>query len=177
MRPSFQAARSALEALGSDLPKLEFVDLLAGFELFTRVGTALPEDTIECVVYEFTRKEGGRIRTYLLTGLATGPCGNKIARCSVLSGWLRTLKTSPKAWLTALRNSVHLRKGYSDTRHQSSLSAKSSTFMPIYGLSYPCAFFEPEIPTTIADVSTSLLGLERPSQKARRRSRRRQREH
>ena len=42
-----QAARAALEALGSDLPKLEFVDLLAGFELFTRVGTALPEATIE----------------------------------------------------------------------------------------------------------------------------------
>jgi len=36
-----------LEALGSDLPRLEFVDLLAGFELFTRVGTALPEATIE----------------------------------------------------------------------------------------------------------------------------------
>jgi hypothetical protein len=55
----FKAARAALEALGSDLPKLEFVDLLAGFELFTRVGTALPEDTIQCVVYELIRKKGG----------------------------------------------------------------------------------------------------------------------
>ncbi|KAA1466120.1 mitochondrial NAD-homo-isocitrate dehydrogenase LysB [Dentipellis sp. KUC8613] len=40
------AAREALEALGSDIPKLEFHDLLAGFELFTRTGTALPEETI-----------------------------------------------------------------------------------------------------------------------------------
>jgi homoisocitrate dehydrogenase len=35
-----------MEALGSDIPKPEFVDLLAGFELFTRTGTALPEETI-----------------------------------------------------------------------------------------------------------------------------------
>ncbi|KAI0320260.1 mitochondrial NAD-homo-isocitrate dehydrogenase LysB [Amylostereum chailletii] len=41
------AARQALEAVSSDIPKLEFHDLLAGFELFTRTGTALPEDTIE----------------------------------------------------------------------------------------------------------------------------------
>jgi len=47
--PTPQASRAAL---GSDLPKLEFVDLLAGFELFTRVGTALPEATIECVICE-----------------------------------------------------------------------------------------------------------------------------
>lgn len=42
-----QAARAAMEALGSDVPKLEFVDLLAGFELFTRTGSALPEETIQ----------------------------------------------------------------------------------------------------------------------------------
>lgn len=36
-----------MEALGSDVPKLEFVDLLAGFELFTRTGNALPEETIQ----------------------------------------------------------------------------------------------------------------------------------
>lgn len=47
-----------MEALGSDLPKLEFVDLLAGFELFTRVGTALPEDTIKCVESELIYKCG-----------------------------------------------------------------------------------------------------------------------
>ena len=41
------AARTAIEALGSDIPKPQFVDLLAGFELFTRSGTALPEETIE----------------------------------------------------------------------------------------------------------------------------------
>ena len=42
-----QAARRALEALGSDLPKLEFHDLLAGFDLFTRTGSALPRETVE----------------------------------------------------------------------------------------------------------------------------------
>ena len=44
---STQAARRVLEALGSDLPKLEFHDLLAGFDLFTRTGTALPDETIQ----------------------------------------------------------------------------------------------------------------------------------
>lgn len=43
------AARSVIEALGSDIPKPEFVDLLAGFELFTRTGTALPEETIQAM--------------------------------------------------------------------------------------------------------------------------------
>ncbi|KAI0939583.1 hypothetical protein AcW1_004570 [Taiwanofungus camphoratus] len=41
------AARTAIEALGSDIPKPEFVDLLAGFELFAKTGTALPEETVE----------------------------------------------------------------------------------------------------------------------------------
>ena len=41
------AARFAIEALGSDIPKPKFVNLVAGFELFTRTGTALPEETIE----------------------------------------------------------------------------------------------------------------------------------
>jgi homoisocitrate dehydrogenase len=44
---SLQAARRTLEALGSDLPKLEFHDLLAGFDLFTRTGSALPKETVE----------------------------------------------------------------------------------------------------------------------------------
>ncbi|EPT02834.1 hypothetical protein FOMPIDRAFT_1022714 [Fomitopsis schrenkii] len=43
------AARAALEALGSDIPKPEFVDLKAGFELFTRAGEALPEETVEAL--------------------------------------------------------------------------------------------------------------------------------
>ena len=42
-----QAARAALLALGSDVPKPEFVDLLAGFEHFSRTGTALPDETIK----------------------------------------------------------------------------------------------------------------------------------
>ncbi|KAI0285007.1 mitochondrial NAD-homo-isocitrate dehydrogenase LysB [Russula aff. rugulosa BPL654] len=46
-REVIPAARRTLEALGSDIPKLEFHDLLAGFDLFTRIGTALPRETIE----------------------------------------------------------------------------------------------------------------------------------
>jgi hypothetical protein len=46
---AMQAARRTLEALGSTLPKLEFHDLLAGFDLFTRTGTALPRETVEYV--------------------------------------------------------------------------------------------------------------------------------
>ena len=42
------AARTAIEAVGSDVPKLQFVDLVAGFELFTRSGVALPDETVEC---------------------------------------------------------------------------------------------------------------------------------
>ncbi|KZV69253.1 mitochondrial NAD-homo-isocitrate dehydrogenase LysB [Peniophora sp. CONT] len=41
------AARRALEAVSSDLPKLEFHDLVAGWECFTRTGVALPEETLE----------------------------------------------------------------------------------------------------------------------------------
>lgn len=42
-----QAARAAILALGSDIPKPEFIDLAAGFETFTRTGVALPQETIE----------------------------------------------------------------------------------------------------------------------------------
>jgi len=43
------AARAAIEALGSDIPKPEFIDLEAGFEVFTRSGEALPEDTVQAL--------------------------------------------------------------------------------------------------------------------------------
>ena len=43
------AGRAVLEALGSDIPKPEFVDLEAGFELFATAGEALPEETVEYV--------------------------------------------------------------------------------------------------------------------------------
>ncbi|KAI0307388.1 mitochondrial NAD-homo-isocitrate dehydrogenase LysB [Multifurca ochricompacta] len=46
-REVIPAARRTLEALGSDLPKLEFHDLLAGFDLFTKTGAALPNETID----------------------------------------------------------------------------------------------------------------------------------
>ena len=42
-----QAARRALEALGSLIPRPEFTHLDAGFEHFTKKGTALPEGTLE----------------------------------------------------------------------------------------------------------------------------------
>ena len=51
-----QAAKQALEALGSDIPKVEFHDLLAGFELFTRTGEALPEDTVQYVTQIIERR-------------------------------------------------------------------------------------------------------------------------
>ncbi|KJA24538.1 hypothetical protein HYPSUDRAFT_85914 [Hypholoma sublateritium FD-334 SS-4] len=41
------AAKQAIIALGSDIPKPEFVDLIAGWECFTRTGVALPEETVE----------------------------------------------------------------------------------------------------------------------------------
>lgn len=43
-----QAARAALLALGSSIPKVEFTHLDAGFEHFTKKGTALPEETVRC---------------------------------------------------------------------------------------------------------------------------------
>ncbi|KIY69758.1 mitochondrial NAD-homo-isocitrate dehydrogenase LysB [Cylindrobasidium torrendii FP15055 ss-10] len=41
------AARTAIEAVGSDIPKTEFIDLEAGWETFLRVGNALPDRTVE----------------------------------------------------------------------------------------------------------------------------------
>ncbi|KZT72667.1 Isocitrate/isopropylmalate dehydrogenase [Daedalea quercina L-15889] len=43
------AARAAIEALGSEIPKPEFFDLEAGFEVFANSGEALPEDTVEAL--------------------------------------------------------------------------------------------------------------------------------
>ncbi|KAF8219658.1 mitochondrial NAD-homo-isocitrate dehydrogenase LysB [Tricholoma matsutake] len=41
------AAKAAIEALGSDIPKPEFINLLAGWETFTRTGVALPDETVK----------------------------------------------------------------------------------------------------------------------------------
>lgn len=41
------AAQRVLEAIGSDIPKPEFVPLLAGWETFVRSGHALPDETVE----------------------------------------------------------------------------------------------------------------------------------
>ncbi|THH33753.1 hypothetical protein EUX98_g368 [Antrodiella citrinella] len=48
-REVIPAAQTAIEALGSDIPKPEFTHLLAGFEYFTRAGEALPEETVEAL--------------------------------------------------------------------------------------------------------------------------------
>lgn len=44
-----QAAKQAIIALGSDIPPPEFIDLVAGWECFTRTGIALPQETAEYV--------------------------------------------------------------------------------------------------------------------------------
>lgn len=46
---NMQAAQAVIEAVRTDIPKPDFVDLLAGFECFTRTGTALPDDTVRYV--------------------------------------------------------------------------------------------------------------------------------
>lgn len=46
-----QAAQEAILALGSSIPKPEFVSLDAGFEYFTRKGVALPEETVRCAAH------------------------------------------------------------------------------------------------------------------------------
>ncbi|KAF8520124.1 mitochondrial NAD-homo-isocitrate dehydrogenase LysB [Gautieria morchelliformis] len=45
-REVLPAARDAILALGSRIPKPEFIDLNAGFEYFTKHGEALPEETV-----------------------------------------------------------------------------------------------------------------------------------
>ncbi|KAI3612577.1 homoisocitrate dehydrogenase [Moniliophthora roreri] len=51
-REVIPAARAAIEAVGSDIPPPKFVDLLAGYEYFTRTGEALPEETVESLKNE-----------------------------------------------------------------------------------------------------------------------------
>lgn len=46
-REVIPAARQAIEALGSSIPKTEFLDLDAGFEYFQKHGKALPEATLQ----------------------------------------------------------------------------------------------------------------------------------
>ncbi|KAH7930755.1 Isocitrate/isopropylmalate dehydrogenase [Leucogyrophana mollusca] len=51
-REVLPAARAAILALGSSIPKPEFIDLAAGFEHFTRTGTALPDETVSVLQQE-----------------------------------------------------------------------------------------------------------------------------
>jgi homoisocitrate dehydrogenase len=46
------AAQRVLEALGSAIPKPEFIPLLAGWEVFNKTGKALPEETISVLKNE-----------------------------------------------------------------------------------------------------------------------------
>jgi homoisocitrate dehydrogenase len=43
------AAEKVLLALGSAIPRPEFVPLLAGWEVFQKTGVALPQDTVEAL--------------------------------------------------------------------------------------------------------------------------------
>lgn len=49
-REVIPAARLAIEALGSSIPKPEFLDLDAGFEYFQKHGSALPEVTLQSAI-------------------------------------------------------------------------------------------------------------------------------
>ncbi|TFL05578.1 homoisocitrate dehydrogenase [Pterulicium gracile] len=51
-REVIPAARDAILALGSSIPKPEFIELLAGYEYFTRYRTALPDETVETLQNE-----------------------------------------------------------------------------------------------------------------------------
>ncbi|KAJ7068036.1 homoisocitrate dehydrogenase [Mycena amicta] len=45
-REVIPAARDAIVAVQAELPPLKFIDLLAGWDTFTRTGTALPQETV-----------------------------------------------------------------------------------------------------------------------------------
>jgi homoisocitrate dehydrogenase len=67
-----QGAKAAILALGSSIPKPEFIDLLAGFELFTKTGTALPDETVEILKNECDCALFGAVRcAYLHLANAT----------------------------------------------------------------------------------------------------------
>ncbi|KAF8592526.1 mitochondrial NAD-homo-isocitrate dehydrogenase LysB, partial [Ramaria rubella] len=51
-REVLPAARQAILALGSSIPKPEFIDLDAGFEYFTKHGEALPEESVRILKEE-----------------------------------------------------------------------------------------------------------------------------
>ncbi|KAJ7781515.1 homoisocitrate dehydrogenase [Mycena metata] len=48
-REVIPAAREAILAVQSELPQVKFIDLLAGWETFTRTGTALPRETVQAL--------------------------------------------------------------------------------------------------------------------------------
>lgn len=50
------AARDAISALGSSIPKPQFINLDAGFDYFKKHGTALPEETVQFSIVELSNK-------------------------------------------------------------------------------------------------------------------------
>ncbi|KAJ7774270.1 mitochondrial NAD-homo-isocitrate dehydrogenase LysB [Mycena maculata] len=51
-REVIPAAREAILAVQSELPRVKFIDLLAGWETFTRTGNALPRETVQILKEE-----------------------------------------------------------------------------------------------------------------------------
>ena len=146
------------------------MDLLAGFELFTRTGTALPEATIECVVYELRCEEAGpgvRVDRVHHRALREHDCA--------LFGAVRLVLN------VYLKGSGFLTDG---------LSEYSSPSKRVFGYSSPIVALRKEldlyanirpvlsvrllrvdIDASITDMNTFRAGLERPIPKTRRRSR------
>lgn len=109
------------------------MDLLAGFELFTRVGTALPEATIECVVRELRWGEVNlNVRVDRIhRALREQDC----ALFGAVRLVLYPLRLS--GGLTDFRNIVRRRKEWPGIRRPSSLFVRSSISMPISDRYYP----------------------------------------
>lgn len=70
-REVIPAAKAAILAVGSDVPKPEFIDLLAGFEHFQKTGTALPEETVrtlkencDCAMFGSVSSPSTRVAGY-----------------------------------------------------------------------------------------------------------------
>lgn len=66
-----KGAKAAIQALGSSIPKTEFVDLAAGFECFQRTGTALPDETVEVLKNECDCALFGAVRYAISEALRT----------------------------------------------------------------------------------------------------------
>lgn len=73
------AAEAVLLALGSDIPKPVFVPLLAGWEVFTKTGVALPQDTIDILKNDCDAAMFGSVR-YVRRTLVQDEAGRETGR-------------------------------------------------------------------------------------------------